>query len=144
MPGHLPGIPGYIAFAGVKFCGYCLAGVALKKLQPAITASAVKIAGARTGLGILLGPPLMLLGAYTLAHLFPESTSDLPIYGLYVFLFFVRVLVWAFLIFVFTKRAAITRSTLWTYSLGAGIWSCLLDLPGFGLAFISPGQIPFC
>jgi hypothetical protein len=143
MPGHLPGIPGYLAFAGVKFCGYCLAGVALKKLQPAIIASAVKIAGARTGLGIFLGPPLMLLGAYTSAQLFPQFT-DSALYWLYALLFFVRVLVWAFLIFVFTKRAPIPRSTLWTYSVGAGIWSCLLDLPGFALALISPGQVPFC
>jgi hypothetical protein len=29
------------------------------------------------------------------------------------------------------------------FALGA-VWSCLLDLPGVGLAFISPGWIPIC
>jgi hypothetical protein len=43
MPG-IPGIPGLVVFVGVKFGGYILAGWALKKMQPAIRSSAVKIA----------------------------------------------------------------------------------------------------
>ncbi len=36
MPGSIPGLPGFAAFAGLKFVDYVLAGAALKKLQPAI------------------------------------------------------------------------------------------------------------
>jgi hypothetical protein len=54
MGGYFPGPVGFAAFVGVKFGGYVLAGMALKKLQPTITSSALKIAAARTGLGVLL------------------------------------------------------------------------------------------
>jgi|SRR6266851_1403225 hypothetical protein len=144
MPGYLPGIPGFVAFAGIKFGGYVLAGLAMKKVQPSIAASAVKIAATRTGLGILLGPPMTLLGAFAIGLLSPNSNSDMPLYGTYVFLFIVRILVWALVVFIFTKRSDIAKSRLWMYASVGALWSCLLDLPGFGLAFISPGKIPIC
>jgi hypothetical protein len=144
LGGYFPGPVGLAAFVGVKFGGYVLAGIALKKLQPTITASAVKIAGARTGLGLLLGPPMTLLGALLIGLLFHQPGSKVPDYGSYVFLLLVRVLLWAFIIFVFTKRSVTPRSTIWTYAFVGAIWSCLLDLPGFGLAVISPGKIAVC
>jgi hypothetical protein len=142
--GYFPGPVGVAAFVGVKFGGYVLAGIALKKLQPTINASAVKIAGARTGLGILLGPPMTLLGALLMGLLVPQSSSDVSAYGAYVSLLLVRVFVWAFIIFIFTKRSVTARSTIWTYAFSGAVWSCLLDLPGFGLAMISPGKIVVC
>jgi hypothetical protein len=141
--GLFPGPVGLAAFVGVKFGGYALAGIALKKLQPTITASAVKIAAARTGLGILLGPPMTLLGAFLMGLLFRPG-SDAPIYGSYVFLFLVRVLVWALIILIFTDRSVIPRPTRWTYAVVGAVWSCLLDLPGFWLAVISPGTVAVC
>jgi hypothetical protein len=143
MPG-IPGIPGLAAFAGVKFGGYILAGWALKKMQPTISSSAVKIAATRTGLGILLGPPMTLLGAFAIGLLSHNPNSDAPSYGAYVFLFLVRVLVWAFVVFVFTIRSEITRSRLWMYASVGALWSCLLDWPGFKLAMVAPGRIPIC
>jgi hypothetical protein len=144
MPGHLPGVPGYIAFAGVKFCGYCLAGVALRKLQPAISASAVKIAATRTGLGILIGPPLTIGLAYAMANFFSQTRVDFQIYGLYAFIYALRLLIWAMVIYLFTRQLNMLKSKLWSYAALGAVWSCLLDLPGFGLAIISPGQVPFC
>jgi hypothetical protein len=144
MLGYFPGIPGFVAFVGVKFGGYVLAGLALKKIQPAISASAVKIAATRTGLGILLGPPMTLLGAFAIGLFSPNPNSDAPSYGAYVFLFLARVLVWAFVVFVFTKRSDISRSRLWTYASVGALWSCLLDLPGFKVAMVAPGRIPVC
>jgi hypothetical protein len=143
MPG-IPGIPGLIAFVGVKFGGYLLAGLALKRIQPTISASAVKIAATRTALGVLLGPPITLLGAFAIGLLSPKPNSDAPSYGAYVFLFLVRVLVWAFVVFIFSKRSDITRSKLWMYASAGALWSCLLDWPGFKLAMVAPGRIPIC
>jgi hypothetical protein len=142
--GYFPGPVGVAAFVGVKFGGYVLAGIALKKLQPTINASAIKIAGARTGLGIVLGPPMTLLGALLIGLLVPETSSHVPTYGAYVFLHLVRVLVWAFTIFVFTRRSITARSTIWTYAFAGAVWSCLLDLPAFELGMISPGKIVVC
>jgi hypothetical protein len=142
--GLFPGPVGLAAFVGVKFGGYALAGIALKKLQPTIIASAVKIAAARTGLGILLGPPMTLLGAFLMGFLFRRPGSDAPIYGSYVFLFLVRVLVWALIILIFADRSVTRRPTLWAYAVVGSVWSCLLDVPGFWLAVISPGTIAVC
>src|SRR5579862_520913 len=95
MPGSIPGIPGLIAFAGVKFGGYCLAGWYLKKLQPAVTAKIPIIAGARTGLGILIGPPLTIALTGMLVDVNPGSTSDWAVFGVYGFVYVVRILIWA-------------------------------------------------
>jgi len=144
MPGAIPGLPGLAAFAGIKFGGYVLAGIALKKLQPTITASVVKIAATRTGLGILLGPPMTLLGAFIIGLLFSSAKSDMSAYVGYMILLLVRVLVWGLLVFIFAKRSDLSRTNLWLYAVAGALWSCLLDWPGFKLAMIAPGQIPVC
>ena len=144
MGGYFPGPLGLAAFVGVKFGGYALAGIALKKLQPTITAGVAKIAATRTGLGILLGPPMTLLGVFVMGLLFTNPSSGMPSYLGYALLLFVRVLVWGLVIFVFTKRTDLPRSRLWTYAILGAFWSCLLDWPGFKLAMVAPGQIPVC
>jgi hypothetical protein len=144
MGGYFPGPVGFAAFAGVKFGGYVLAGIALKKLQPTIAASAAKIAAARTGLGILLGPPISIAAIIAMEHFMPPSSQDSSPMALYPLLFALRVLIWALVIFLFTKRLKLPESKLWAYACAGAAWSCLLDLPGFGLAIISPGQIPIC
>ena len=145
MPGSIPGIPGLVAFGGVKFAGYCLAAYALKRAQPVIEASSLKIAAARTGLGVLIGPPLTIGLAFVMAHYFPQVNSDFLIFSsMYAFIYALRVLVWALVIYLFTSQMFLLRFKLWTYAAVGALWSCLLDLPGIGLAVISPGQIPFC
>ncbi len=144
MPGSFPGIPGLVAFAGVKFGGYYLAGLTLKKWRSTITASALRIAGARTGLGILIGPPLTIGLTYALANLFPKTNEDIPIFGMYAFIYVLRILVWALVINHFVDEIGFVDSKLWGYAALGALWSCILDLPGFGLAIITPGQIPIC
>jgi len=144
LGGYFPGPVGFAAFASVKFGGYVLAGLTLRKVQPAIAASAVKIAATRTGLGVLLGPPLMLAAIYANEKLILNSNSPTPTVLLYAYLFAVRLLVWALVIFLFTKDLSIPRSQLWRYAGVGAVWSCLLDLPGYGLALVSPGQITIC
>jgi len=144
MGGYFPGPLGFAAFVGVKFSGYALAGIALKKLQPTISAGAAKIAATRTGLGILLGPPMTLLGGVLIGFFLTRSDSAATSYGGYVLLFLVRILVWALVIHIFTKRTELARSSLWTLAVLGAVWSCMLDWPGFKLAMIAPGQIPVC
>jgi hypothetical protein len=146
MPGVVPGIPGWIVFAGVKFGGYCLAGLALKKVQPAVTAGIARIAATRTGLGILIGPPLTYGLAFGLARLFPETNlhSSILVWLTYGFVYVLRVFVWMLVIYLFTKQNELLKSRLWNYSAIGAVWSCILDVPGIALAIITPGQIPFC
>jgi hypothetical protein len=145
MPGYLPGLPGLAAFAAVKFGGYCLAGVALKKLQPTVTASVAKIAGARTGLGILIGPPVMLVLGLAVAAVFPQpSQARFGNFEIYVLMYVLRIFIWALVIHLFTKEMDLSKSKLWTCAALGAVWSCLLDLPGVGLAVVAPGKIPIC
>ena len=145
MGGYFPGPLGFASFVAVKFGGYALAGIALKKLQPTITAGVAKIAATRTGLGILLGPPMTLLAAFVIGSLIPATShSASSVYTSYAFLLPIRVLIWGLVIFLFTKQSGIPRSKLWTYALAGAIWSCLLDWPGLKLAMFAPGQIPIC
>ena len=141
MPGYVPGIPGLIAFAGVKFGGYVLAAEVLKKAQPAVTASRLKIAGARTGLGILIGPPIMIGLAWGLSNL--KSDSSLTV-TFFLTLFVLSFLGWALAIHLFTRSLGLRRSDLWRYSVFGAVWSCLLDVLGVALAFVAPGRVPFC
>jgi hypothetical protein len=149
VPGTIPGVLGVVAFGGIKFVGYSLAASGLKEIEPTIAASATKIAAVRTGLGVVLGPLVTLLMVFLIGLIFfhsgnssPDSPFQMPaIYGL---LFIVRIFVWALVLFFFTKRAPLPRSSFWLYALlGAGV-SSLLDWPGYALAIAAPGKIVFC
>jgi len=143
MPGAIPGLPGLAAFAGIKFGGYFLAGIVLRKVQPSITASALKIAAARTGLGVLVGPPVTVAEIVILNH-FSPAHHDSALLGLYPWLFALRVTIWALVIFIFTRQFRLPGSKFWSYACAGAVWSCLLDFPGVELALISPGQTPIC
>jgi hypothetical protein len=144
MPGSIPGPVGFAAFAAVQFGGYVLAGIALKRAQPLVTASQYKIAAVRTGLGVVIGP-LLTIGLLAFAeHLFPDPRANPVDQFFYPFLIVVRFFVWMLVIFLFTKHLSLKGSKLALYSLCGAVWSCLLDLPGIALAFVSPGKIPFC
>jgi len=144
MPGGLPGPAGMAAFVGIKFGGYFIAGKVLTRYVPAIKGSALKIAAVRTGLGVLLGPPLTLLWMW-IAGLATWQGSWLDSgYALYAGLFLMRVLVWALVLFMLSKRTECPLGSLWFHALLGALWSCLLDWPGYKLADIAPGRIPFC
>jgi hypothetical protein len=154
MPGSIPGLPGFVAFAGLKFGGYVLAGLVLKKLQPGIVTSAIKIATFRTGLGIVLGPLFSLGFIWSWGLLDPNPPKESPNYLPYLYyltLVAIRVCVWALVIYFATQEIALVspekalgRRRLWLYSVYGALWSCALDLPAFALAWVTPGQMPFC
>jgi hypothetical protein len=124
----------------IKFGGYFLAAMALKKLQPAIMASSLKIAAVRTGLGVVIGP-LFTVAAVWLASLFAPNAS---LYGVYAILFGVRILIWALVLFLFSKRTDLSGFRFWSFAYLGAVWSSLLDWPGYKLAIISPGGISIC
>jgi hypothetical protein len=92
MPGGIPGPLGAVAFAGVKLGGYYLAGLVLKKAYVPILAGALKIAGARLGVGILLSP-VVIFGGAMIANHWPEKVmNEWPI--VYAWLVILRLAVW--------------------------------------------------
>ena len=151
MPGTLPGYLGVAAFGGIKFVGYSLAVSGLKKFEPAVTSSATKIAAVRTGLGFILGPLATISLGFLIGLIFsvlfgPSSTSNSnsALLYLYPLLFAVRIFVWAFVLFLFTRKTPLPGSSLWLYALLGAIVSSLLDWPGYALAIAAPGQFTFC
>jgi hypothetical protein len=151
VPGTIPGVLGVVAFGGIKFFGYSLAVSGLKKFEPAIVSSATKIAAVRTGLGVVLGPLATLLILFLIGLIFfrssnlsasPNSPFQMP--ALYGLLFIVRIFVWAFVLFLFTNKAPLPRSSFWLYALLGAMVSSLLDWPGYALAIAAPGKIVFC
>ena len=71
-----------------------------------------------------------------------DPSLELPeIYGL---LFFIRVFVWAFVLFLFTNKMRLSKSRFWLYAFLGAIVSCLLDWPGYALALAAPGKIVVC
>jgi len=140
MGGYFPGPLGIAAFAGIKFAGYAAAALALKKIEPVITASALKIAGIRTGLGVVMGIPATLIGVSLVSAIHPKFT-DLE--GYFV-LAAVRLGIWALLLYMLTKQSGISRPRLLLLAALGAACSCLLDWPAFHLASVAPGQIPVC
>jgi len=145
MPGSIPGLPGLAAFTAVKFGGYLIAGLALKKLQPRLGAGALKIAATRTALGLVLGP-VVSIGFLALLDRFNHQSGlmELSIATRYLLVGVFRIFIWALVIFLFTRRTEISVGKLWTLALAGAVWSCLLDVPGIALAWITPGRIPIC
>lgn len=136
-----PGPLGFAAFAAVKFGGYVVAGVALKKLYPSIAAGAARIAALRTGLGIVVGPAF-LIGFLLLADAMGwSSDSNLPPY---LALLCVRILIWALVIWIFVRKSSESRNYLWVNAAAGALWSSLLDVPAIVLLAVAPGRIPIC
>jgi hypothetical protein len=118
--------------------------MSLRKWIPAMEASALKIAGWRTGLGIAIGLPLTFVLVGIVADANPNSTSSWPLVGVYAFVLALRILIWAGLIHMFAREIGLRKGMLWSYAVLGGAWSGLLDVAGIALAFITPGQVPFC
>ena len=140
LGGMFPGPLGLVAFIGVKFGGYVLAGLALKKAYPGIVAGATTIAAVRTGLGLLLGLCFWILSLKLLAGSKLFNDTLIP----YGWLIGLRIVVWAVVISIFVRAAEGSISKFLLFSGLGALWSSLLDVPGILLAIVSPGRIPVC
>jgi hypothetical protein len=123
----------------------------LKKFEPGITSSATKVAVVRTGLGFILGPLATISLGFLVGLIFSvlfgpssPSNSDSALLYLYPLLFVVRILVWALVLFLFTRKAPLRPSSLWLFAVLGAVVSSLLDWPGYALAIAAPGQVTFC
>jgi len=139
-----PGPVGVAVFAGIKFTGYLFAAKALKALQPAITAGAAKIAGTRTGLGLLLGPPFTFLIGFGTSSFFVRFAPHNSFYAFYASLVIARILIWAAVIYLFARKSGLAARRIWAYALAGAVWSSILDVPGYGLAVLAPGRVVIC
>jgi len=140
LGGMFPGPLGLVAFIGVKFGGYVLAGLALKKAYPGIVAGATTITAVRTGLGLLLGLCFWILSLKLLAGSKLFNDTLIP----YGWLIGLRIVVWAVVISIFVRAAEGSISKFLLFSGLGALWSSLLDVPGILLAIVSPGRIPVC
>jgi len=135
---------GVIAFLCFKFAGYFLLFVLLKRMQPAVQASAIFMASARAALGILAGG-MLYLGWDAVRHrvsgFYNFSYEVLPYYSV---LFVLRILVWAATIYIFWRSATLRHSKVWQYALGGSLLSSLMDVPAALLSMFIPGAVLFC
>ncbi len=137
-----PGPASFAAFAGVKFAGYTVAGVALRKLYPAIRTGAVKIAAVRTGLGIVAGPVFFIGIAALAQYISPRANpGDL---AAYLTLLGLRILIWSALIWFLIRKTSEPRVYLLVNAAAGALWSSLLDVPALALAYVAPWKIPVC
>ena len=143
MPG-IPGPAGFAAFTGVKFVGYWIAGDVMTRHVAAIQASRLKIAVVRTILGIVLGLPTTFAWVWIASFFLRGGSSPATLYVAYTGLVAVRIVIWAFVLFVFSSRSAYPTGRLWFHAALCGAWSCLLDLPGLFFSFMAPGATAIC
>ncbi|HWX55432.1 MAG TPA: hypothetical protein VN176_12645 [Verrucomicrobiae bacterium] len=142
MPGSIPGPLGAAAFAGVKFCGYTVAGAALRRIYPATRSWAITIGTTRLLLGLVIGIAHLALWGTILTTLHKPDGFAVPWFfsGLLV----LRFVIWMATIWFFCdRRWERPKQTLAWAAAGTGL-SFLLDVIGIALAFVAPGKIPFC
>jgi hypothetical protein len=140
----IPGPAGLAAFTGIKFTGYFFAVKGLKVLQPAITARAAKIAGVRTGPGLVLGPPFTFLIGFGAPKFIAPFLPNNSFYPFYASLVIARIFIWALVIYLFARKTEMPGRWVWVYAFFGAFWSSTLDWPGYGLAALTPDKIVIC
>ena len=125
---------GVIAFACFKFVGYLLAFRFLKRIHPAVEASALLMAGTRTVLGLIVGATLYF-GWNAPSH---EALSY------YLLLILLRIFIWGAIILFFTRTAKVAFGRALLYTFGGALLSSLMDIPAALFAFLVPGGVLFC
>ena len=142
MPGG-PSVVGFVAFTGVKFGGYVVAAVALKKAFRS-DSSPWKVGLARTLIGLGVGVTFGLTYAFlmeSLAHRWSDSLSAVAFFGP---LIPIRLAEWALLIHIFFDRGLVQRAKDLKYASIGAAWSFLLDAAGVAAALVIPGGIWVC
>ena len=129
-----------VAFLIVKFVGYLLAGMLLKHFQPEMKTKPWQIATMRTVLGAIFGPILALV----VIPYFDDHVPHFETWMAYLLMVILRLFVWSVVVFWALRTAQVSRRRRVAYVLAGVLWSCLLDIPGFFLAEIAPGEISIC
>jgi hypothetical protein len=138
------GAIGYVAFAGVKFVGYTLAALALKKAHPSASTSIIKVGLARTGIGIVTGALFggtWLLLSTRFENRWPDWMAGFVFFGL---LIPIRLAEWSLLIHLFFDRGLVQCARDLKYAAYGNLWSFVLDGVGIVAAFVVPGGFWIC
>jgi hypothetical protein len=125
---------GVVAFACFKFAGYFLAFRFLKRIQSAIEATPLLMAGTRTALGLLVG------GALYFGWDAPKHEE----LSFYLLLTFLRIGVWGATLIYFTRKAYVRPARALLYTFGGVLLSSFMDIPAALFAFLIPGGVLFC
>ena len=138
----MPGGPlpvGIAAFTAVKFSGYTVAAIQLKKSYQRESPNPLLIGGARTALGIGVGVAYASASA-ALVSLLGYGSWPLFLLGLVP----VRLAEWFFIILVFFEHPIKNSARAFKLSAVGMAWSFLLDVPALLALFYIPGGFWIC
>ncbi|SRR5216684_4008098 len=139
-----PGPVGFVAFAGVKFVGYTLAALVLRKAFKKPDSNVFKVGLARTGIGLAAGALFGGTSILLATHVQRQSTGDLATVLFFALLIPVRIAEWCLLIHLFFDKGLVDRNKDTKYAALGVIWSFALDAIGIFAAFVVPGGFWIC
>jgi hypothetical protein len=139
-----PGAIGFAAFTGVKFVGYTIAALTLKKAFSPADSNVFKVGLARTGIGLVAGTffgGLWILLFTRFENRWPEWMAASVFFGL---LIPIRLAEWSLLIHFYFDRGLLQRAKDLKFATLGSLWSFVLDGVGIMAAFVVPGGFWIC
>ena len=142
-----PGPFGIVPFAGVKFLGYCAAGLVLDRVYTTSAPTPAPMVRERSRRPIAFGVARTLLGiaagaAYAGAWYLAGAEPTLA--GWWLGLLPVRLLEWSILIWWFFDRHLEQPLRLAKHSFIGALWSFALDVPALLAVWVTPGAMWVC
>jgi hypothetical protein len=137
------GAVGYVAFAGVKFVGYAMAALVLRRAYQS-TRNPWVVGLGRTGIGLIAGAlfgGIWLLLSMRFENKWPDWMAVSVFFGL---LIPIRLGEWCLLIHWFFDRGLRQREMAEKYAMIGSLWSFALDAVGIVAAFVVPGGFWIC
>jgi hypothetical protein len=139
MPGG-PSPLGFAYFIGVKFVGYTIAALALKKSYANSTAGTLKVGATRTAIGV--GAGLAYGGLWFLSD--RASGGNYQDIAYMAGLVPIRLAEWSWLVHLFFDARLEHKNKVIGAVVGGTIWSYCLDAIGIAAAFVIPGGFWVC